>query len=230
MVKAFEKNNSSLLKRRTTAVDNTAEEIRYRIISRRYIQEQEITEDLVANDCNTSRSTARAALKELENEGLIYTQSNGRKIVLGFSEKYLEDLYEVRKMLELKAIKEVLNNEDYRLKFLSVAFEIIGKINEQDLSNRDEHAYYDLMIHKSILMESRNQILIQCWILLAPVFWTLLKVSSKKSNDREYYSEYFEAHNKIVQALGNKQENSIDILEKHLELSKKLLLETLKDL
>jgi GntR family transcriptional regulator of gluconate operon len=214
-------------KKRVTNVEKIADLIRFKIIWNEYKKNEELIEESVARDCNTSRSTVRSALKDIENEGLIKSKTNGRKIVIGFSEKYIKDLFEIRRILEIKAMKNILEDKDTRIRFLGSGYNLINKIKTSSI---DDHPYNDLMFHKNIIVESNNRLLIQCWMLLVPVLITLFKVNSNYSDKKKYSNEYFEVHDKIMTKVSLIDKSVYKDLIEHFEFSENLSINILKSL
>lgn len=88
---------------RTATVANVVDAIRNKIILQEYPAGQKLTELALSAEYKISRGSVRTALQVMENEGLIATLPNGRKLVVGITEKFVTDLYETRGMLECES-------------------------------------------------------------------------------------------------------------------------------
>jgi DNA-binding GntR family transcriptional regulator len=64
-----------------------------------------ITEHLLCNRYNVSRTPVREALRNLESEGLIELIPNRGAFVVGFSSQDIDDLFQMRKVLEGQATR-----------------------------------------------------------------------------------------------------------------------------
>lgn len=96
---------------RTATVANVVDAIRNKIILQEYPAGQKLTELALSAEYKISRGSVRTALQVMENEGLIATLPNGRKLVVGITEKFVTDLYETRGMLECEAARLILAQE-----------------------------------------------------------------------------------------------------------------------
>ncbi len=91
------------------------EDLRENILSGKYQAGEKITESKICQEFGVSRTPVREAFKQLELEGLITNIPNRGAYVLGFSKQDIEDIYELRKAVEIIAIKwtiERINNNE----------------------------------------------------------------------------------------------------------------------
>lgn len=77
------------------------------IISGRIHPRQHLVEDELMERFDTSRHTARRALDELERAGLAIREPNRGVFVRSYSAREVEDLYELREMLEMRAAERI---------------------------------------------------------------------------------------------------------------------------
>lgn len=85
--------------------DEIADIIRERILKGEYRIGEKIKENQIATELKVSRTPIREAFKQLENEGLIDYVPNRGCYAKGFTRQDIEDIYAVRKALEILAVE-----------------------------------------------------------------------------------------------------------------------------
>jgi len=85
--------------------DEIAKVIRERILKGEYKIGEKIKENQIATELRVSRTPIREAFKLLENEGLIDYVPNRGCFAKGFTRRDIEDIYAVRKALEVLAVE-----------------------------------------------------------------------------------------------------------------------------
>lgn len=85
--------------------DEIADIIRERILKGEYRIGEKIKENQIATELKVSRTPIREAFKQLENEGLIDYIPNRGCFAKGFTKQDIEDIYAVRKALEVLAVE-----------------------------------------------------------------------------------------------------------------------------
>ena len=81
------------------------EDLRENILRGKYPSGEKLTESKICEEFGVSRTPVREAFKQLELEGLITNIPNRGAFVLGFSKQDIQDIYELRKAIEIIAIK-----------------------------------------------------------------------------------------------------------------------------
>ena len=84
--------------------DEIVDIIRERILKGEYRIGEKIKETQIATELKISRTPIREAFKQLESEGLIYYIPNRGCFAKGFTKRDIEDIYAVRKALEVLAV------------------------------------------------------------------------------------------------------------------------------
>ena len=92
---------------RRKVTDWVYEEIRQAIIDLRLAPGDPLREAAIANQLGVSKTPIREALSRLEQEGLVETTSFKGAVVSGYSPRDLEDIYELRALLEGAAVRAV---------------------------------------------------------------------------------------------------------------------------
>lgn len=85
--------------------DEIADIIRDRILKGEYKIGEKIKENQIATELRVSRTPIREAFKVLENEGLIEYKPNRGCFARGFTKRDIEDIYAVRKALEVLTVE-----------------------------------------------------------------------------------------------------------------------------
>ncbi|ARI76270.1 GntR family transcriptional regulator [Halobacillus mangrovi] len=106
------------------------EQVKRAIMLKKLVAGQRITEDWVSKELKMSRTPIRAAFKRLENEGLIQLVPNKGAIVYNPSDKELEDVFNLRVVLEKYAAQlAVANMKEEDVTYM------------EDLLKREKEAY-----------------------------------------------------------------------------------------
>lgn len=94
--------------------DEIADIVRERILKGEYQIGEKIKENQIATELRVSRTPIREAFKLLENEGLIDYIPNRGCFAKGFTRQDIEDIYAVRKALEIMAVEWAVMRIDDR--------------------------------------------------------------------------------------------------------------------
>ena len=74
--------------------------LRYEILTGELKEGEYLREVAISKRMDVSRGPVRRALQQLEAEGLVACEENGRTRVIGISDMVIEDIYELRLILE----------------------------------------------------------------------------------------------------------------------------------
>ena len=88
-----------------TLTDEISDILRERILSGEYGIGEKIKEAAVADELKVSRTPIREAFKNLQKEGLIEYIPNRGCFARGFTKRDIDDIYDIRKALEILTIK-----------------------------------------------------------------------------------------------------------------------------
>jgi DNA-binding GntR family transcriptional regulator len=100
-------NRNDLKVERVSTVDRVAQRLREMIADGRLSQGERLREIPLAEDFGVSRGTVRDAIRVLNGDGLIVHEIHRGAIVRILTEADIADIYDVRRMLELRALEEV---------------------------------------------------------------------------------------------------------------------------
>jgi len=218
---------------RNSAVDSVTNFIRNAILMRQFPARTMLKEVQLAEMTESSRGVIRAALQNLEYEGLVETLDNGRKKVADFSAKHISDLYEMRKLLEIRSVRQLLAEDGKYLKkygseLFSSAIETYA-FSGETTQTPAERVRADAMFHRMLIKATENHALFQCWNSIEPVIWSLLNINAAQA-DREKHFEQFRTHDTLIKMLLNNDKALISKLEEHIEISEKMAIETFERL
>jgi DNA-binding GntR family transcriptional regulator len=106
-----------------------ARQLREAIISGQLLEGEPVRQDDVAQAFNVSKIPVREALKHLEAEGLVEFHRNKGALVTKISEPDLAQMFEVRVLLEVKAIRLAIPNmtEETFARAESICAEFVGE-------------------------------------------------------------------------------------------------------
>jgi DNA-binding GntR family transcriptional regulator len=100
--------------------------IRENILSGKYAPGESLIEKRLAEELNVSRTPIREAIRQLELEGLVESIPNKGATVKGISNKDMEDIYQIRMVLEGLAAKWAIEQiTDEEIKRLSESYELM---------------------------------------------------------------------------------------------------------
>jgi len=100
---------------RTTTVDALADAVRERILSGDLAPGQRLIERDLVETYEVARGTVRAALRRLENEGLVTVETHRGAFVRQLTKQALRELFELRTALELESAHRALAANDGKL-------------------------------------------------------------------------------------------------------------------
>ncbi len=196
--------------------NNLFSELQKSIITGELKSGAKLTEQSICKKYKVSRTPVREALRQLEVEGLVETIPNRGAFVVGFSQRDVEDMYELRKSYEILAVKwAILRISDEELEDLEETFEFMefytAKKDYEKLKN------INMGFHQLIYNACGNRFLKQ--ILSSYQIYT--KYSKLLIENTNNYSENMidslNEHNAIFQAFKKKDvQAGMNAIEKHI--------------
>lgn len=121
--------------------------LRDKILNEEYEQGQKLNEVALSKELNISRTPIREALKQLELEGLVKSIPNKGVYVLGFSQRDIDDMLEIRYALEGLAIQfaiERINDEEQaKIKEVYDLMEFYAEKGDQEKFNEINIAFHE---------------------------------------------------------------------------------------
>lgn len=151
------------------------------ILNGEYPVGERIVETRVAHDLGVSQGAVREALRELEWMGFLETKPYSGSYVRALSADDLQEIYPVRAALEgLGTRLAVANLSDADLEALEQLVDEMVQVSEQG----DERGMVErnFAFHRSIILASRNPVLIRAWSMFQFSYWTSV-VTAELHND-----------------------------------------------
>ena len=170
----------------------------------------------ISNKLNVSRTPVREAFQILESENLLELRMNKGAIVKCIDDNFFKDYYEVRILLEAKAIEKSINN--------GIDVSYLEKIHNEfekniESSTEEDYKKYNQNFHFYIWKNANNEklfsILLSLWN--GPSFQIIGK--------RNYIDDSLEEHKEIIEAIKEKNvKRAVSCVETHLNTSLKNIL------
>lgn len=185
-------------------------ELRIRIISQDIPKESVLSENQIAKEYQVSRSPVREALKVLEREGLVRLGKMGANVI-GISEKDIEEIYDIRLLIETFVTGRLLvSHNDALLNELRKVLEMMKiAIKYGDV---DEFSFKDIEFHEIIIKSINHQQILMVWNQLRPVMECLILLSMRYRSKVNYedFDRILENHELIIEALSTKDSKLMD--------------------
>ena len=204
----------------TVVLDN----IRRRILTGEFRPAQKINESEIAVNLGISRSPVREAFRILERDGLITTLPRKGSYITDISLKDLEELFEVRKILEcyaLDCIKMRANKSSDKIKPM---------IEELEKNLFKKHDPFSVIsgFHYSLVELSHNSRLIELYKILAVSLRRYWLIYHSKQGQKDISLEH---HQGIVNTLkkGN-YTGTKTLLKKHIKYVKGIVGERVREI
>ncbi|HLR69196.1 MAG TPA: GntR family transcriptional regulator [Virgibacillus sp.] len=180
-------------------------ELRIRIISQDISKETVLSENQLANEYQISRSPVREALRVLEKEKLLRLERMG-VIITGISEADIEEIYDIRLLIESFVVNRLLESEnnDLLIELNKIAEMMKVSIRYGDI---DEFSKQDMKFHETIIYSINHQQIAMVWDQLKPVMECLVILSMRYRGLTNYddFSRVIHNHQLIIQALSEKK-------------------------
>lgn len=184
--------------------DRIAYELRMRIISGTIESGTVLSENKLAADFSVSRSPVRDALKILASENIIQLERMGA-IVLGLKEKEIEEIYDVRLLIETFVFERLVRMDVNELvKELSKILEMMKvAIKYYDA---DEFSYQDVLFHETIIRAIKHSYILIIWNNLKPVMESFILLSMRMRFKEKYedFERIVKNHELYIEAIKTK--------------------------
>ena len=182
--------------------DQVFEHIERDILSGKYERGEIVTESKLSAELGVSRTPIREALRRLEQEHLIEESGKG-SVVIGISEKDLEDIFLIRKQLEcLAASMAAKNHTDEQLAELKETLEL----QEFYVTKADtEHVkYMDNKFHRILYKLTGSTVF---YDTLVPLHRKIQKYRRASLQSKSRATESVLEHRKVYEAIASRDED-----------------------
>lgn len=198
--------------------DEVTDSIREAILSGRLAPGERLREELLAKTLRVSRGPVRAAIQQLEREGLVRVRRNYGTFVARLSRKDLEEVYSLRLAVERLAVQIACQSGDTAR--LVAMRSVVARMATQDPRqiSPEDAAELDIQFHDGIYRATGHSRLIDVWSALRPQIHILLLTRNVVSSD--FREGLAAGHQLILDAIEQRDEPlSVELIEAHLRAS-----------
>ena len=181
--------------------ESIACELRLQIINEKIKPGEILSENRIAADFGTSRSPVREALKSLAIEGLIRLERMGA-VVIGLNLKDVEELYDVRYLIESFAQQKLAEGNHAPL--ISQLEQTIDKMKlAVKHNNFVDFALQDFSFHEAIITEANHSRILHLWNSIRQIVMTVILITTEKGFEagEERMNWVAEKHRSVVEGL-----------------------------
>lgn len=173
-----------------------------------------LEEVALARKFQVSRIPVREALTRLEREGLVRIEPRRGAFVVGVSPRDIHDIYEIRRFLELTAIRKVAEHPDpIGRSRLHALLDSMAEAIRQDV--RATLARLDLEFHRQIVVSAGSAPLLAAWSPIGDLLATILSITNALRSD---LSPTQVSHQAMVDAIvRHDADAAVSLLRTHLE-------------
>lgn len=199
--------------KKSTLISDIASLLRQSIINGTIPPSTRLTEQDLSRQLSVSRGSLREALRILESEGLVVDIPRHGFYVVCLSIKDIEEVYSLRLMLELEALKRVLKNSTPQ--DLDALQDLLSQMNEAaHQGDRSQVVKLDLDFHRYLWRIADHKLLIQTLETF------ILKISMYLSVQTHLYEDLITGiadHQLLLCAIRDKDEAlASSILSRHI--------------
>jgi DNA-binding GntR family transcriptional regulator len=199
---------------RTVTSGRILDQLRNQIIIGTYPPGMPLVEDDVATKYGAARGSVRSALQTLRTEGLVEFLPNGRKIVTGFSARQAIDMYELRLMLESRALEIAFQSEKVFYTPLLTVLEEVERASHAP--EKTDWFDLDIRFHRALVRMASNIPLSNAWEVNAPLMYALMELNTTKGYRERYIEEFLERHSTLVTPIVTRDKACFDLLREHI--------------
>ncbi|KGE19858.1 GntR family transcriptional regulator [Paenibacillus wynnii] len=189
--------------------ESIACELRLQIINEKIKPGEILSENRIAADFGTSRSPVREALKSLSIEGLIRLERMGA-VVIGLNLKDVEELYDVRYLIESFAQQRLAEGNHEAL--ISQLEQSIDKMKlAVKHNNFVDFAHQDFSFHEAIITEANHSRILHLWNSIRHIVMTVILITTEKGfeNGEDRMNWVADKHQTVVDGLRSRDAETI---------------------
>lgn len=201
-------------------------DLKRKIIELQYVPKQQLIEEQLSKELKVSRTPLREALYRLTLEGLLIKKSNGRIHVAPITLKEVEDVYQVREVMEGLIAKEATIN--MTVEKLQVLEDLLVLMKLSAEQNRNEHTViYGGQFHDVLYSLSTNQTAKRFMAQLNGQIERYRRISGLK-NPRNIHTFPVQEHRELLDLIRQGNPGKVEKeMRKHINRSKEIAKKTL---
>jgi len=185
-------------------------DLRMRIISTDLPAGTILSENKLSEQYNVSRSPVRDALKVLEKEDLVQLKRMGAEVV-GITDKDIDEIYDVRLMMESFVFKKLLEqNNPELIKNLNKILEMMKiAIKYKDA---DEFSFKDIEFHETVIKSINHRYIGILWSNIKPVVECLILLSMRHRMEEDYkdFDRVIDNHQMLIESIERKDSKLVE--------------------
>ncbi|KPU44199.1 HTH-type transcriptional regulator McbR [Oxobacter pfennigii] len=199
--------------------------LRQQILDGKYQSGDSLVETKLAEELGVSRTPIREAIRQLELEGLVDSVPNKGVIVKGITEKDIEDIYTIRKVLEGLAAKWAVEKfTEEELTELKDIFDLMEFYTRKN--DIEQVAKLNTRFHEVIFKATKSSVL-QNILTDFQYYVQWVRYESLRTPGRP--QEALEEHKQIIDAFINRDaENAERLVTQHIINSSRNLMNIMK--
>jgi len=200
------------LKRSKTLTELVAERLRNAIINNEFMLGEPLSESLLAKSMGTSKTPVREALAQLKNEGLVIILPQKGTFVFTLSLKEVNDLVELRFILESAALKLAYTRSRDAL-IESLGQTLVNMQNALGINDVSEYLRFDAIFHESFFVFCDNKYLFDAYVQISAKAAALrTRISHQPNHPQKTYREHEEIFYSIRK---DDTEQAVNVLQLH---------------
>jgi DNA-binding GntR family transcriptional regulator len=210
---------------RSTLSENVYQALMEAILQGRLGPGEHLVEQSIADQFGVSRMAVREAIRKLAHDGLVEVVPNRGTFTVEFTNRDIEEIFDLRAILEEKAVRLV--TERGRRSDLALLEEVIDEMREiERLEDRIAAATVDTKFHQQLVDLSHHSRLTRVWRSMSAQITMVVYNSSSYYQD---VGDLAQRHQRIVDAMRNGDPDvaARTILD-HIRVGGKFLLAAIK--
>lgn len=187
-----------------------------------------LSESVIARDLGVSRAPVREAARLLESSGLVAYQANRGFFVRRISAREIDDLYELRIVIETAAgLRLIRADDDTLLDPLRAQLEVLKTVSSAEADMHDQ-VEADMEFHRRMIVASGNPRFLTIFDQIAKETALCVMVIGRLYDDAQWIAE---THAPILDALGAGDETAlIAAIDQHIGAARRLVTEQFRRL
>ena len=188
-------------------------ELRKDLLTGKYKVGQHLKKNDLALQYQVSRGSITQALHKLEAEGLVTCEQSGKVRVIGVSVQDIIDMYEIRLLLEKKAMQILMEKEhiDY-IPLLHVMNSLNEEFSKGQAADPVRMAKLGFNVHVIMFQMCGNKAIFLAWKGASGLMQEIININGSHVSAEETYRK----HKLLVDCIVQKWPNSVQIIEEHL--------------
>lgn len=187
-----------------------------------------LSESVIARDLGVSRAPVREAARLLESSGLVAYQANRGFFVRRISAREIDDLYELRIVIETAAgLRLIRADDDTLLDPLREQLEVLKTVSSAD-AEMHEQVEADLEFHRRMIAASNNPRFLTIFDQIAKETELCVMVIGRLYGDPQWIAD---THVPILEALSARDEAAtIAAIDYHIGEARRLVTQQFRSL